>query len=388
MGGTRNDHRRPGKHHQPEDDTDRTEEDVAKTRTEATRHRAPHDAPAQDRTDEGDDGDGDPGPRRNLPAQAADQRGSGSFEQAERHPTEHGADEVADAAEDRSRERLDPGEESGEKEDLAEQHCPQGSGDAGHGTPDGERRDDHAVDVDPHQAGDLLVLRHRPDRPSRLGTIDEEPEADHRHDGGDDHEQLDALDVEPEYRDPLLQALGEQRERQERLADETTDGVLDEERHPDRGDQRDEAGGAAHRAIGDALDHHRHQTRRQHRGQQHDAEGEGKSRLPHPGIEEGVGDEVAGHRSGHEYFTVGEVDEAEYAIDHRVTEGDESVHETLCEAAHHDVAPCSRSQPFTCDLKRDGAHNRPGRHEPQKHLEGEEKEVDRECRSVERQDAP
>src|SRR6266508_2838140 len=84
-------------------------------------------------------------------------------------PADGGAGDAADPAEDRRRERLDAWDEAHERVDLGEIQSEQHAGHAGQYPADGEGRHHDPVDVDPHQAGDLLVLGDRPHRLARLG---------------------------------------------------------------------------------------------------------------------------------------------------------------------------------------------------------------------------
>lgn len=97
--------------------------------------------------------------------------------------------------------------------------------------------------------------------------------------------------------------------------------MLEDEREADRGDERGEAGAAAQRPVGEPFGADGDGDGEDHAEQDHDGEGDedaGAVGEPEPG---GEGSEA----SDHEYLAVGEVDELNDAIDHRVTDCDESV---------------------------------------------------------------
>ena len=83
------------------------------------------------------------------------------------NPPSGRATDAADASEDGCGERGDPGEEPHRGADRRERQREQHAGHAREHAADHERRDhDRAVDVDAHEARDLLILGDRAHRPS------------------------------------------------------------------------------------------------------------------------------------------------------------------------------------------------------------------------------
>jgi hypothetical protein len=113
--------------------------------------------------------------------------------------------------------------------------------------------------------------------------------------------------------------------------------ILQEERHADGRDERDQAVGAAaaaQRPVGQPLDGHGGAARhagRDHHGQQRERVG-----VAHVRAQVAV-DLHAGHRPDHEDLGMGEVDEAQHAIDHGVAERDHGVHAAQQESLKQDA---------------------------------------------------
>ena len=93
---------------------------------------------------------------------------------------EHGAGEVADAAEDGGRERLEAGVEAEVEPDEPEVLTLEDAGRAGQRAADEERHRDRLVEVDAHQLGGLLVLGRRAHRAPEPGPADERLEHVHQ----------------------------------------------------------------------------------------------------------------------------------------------------------------------------------------------------------------
>jgi len=106
-----------------------------------------------------------------------------------------------------------------------------------------------------------------------------------------------------------------------RPPDEKRQG-LQQEGDPDSSDQRRDPGGGPERTIGQSLDQHAEERAENHRDGEERREAQGAPRLleAHPPAD-GQADEGADHV----HVAVGEIDEAENAVDHRVADGDESV---------------------------------------------------------------
>lgn len=186
---------------------------------------------------------------------------------------------------------------------------------------DGEGHDDDAVGVDAHEFGGVGVLAGGLHAAAGAGLGDEEAEGDHADGCGDEDEEVTALDVGAEDVECFALELGEGSVLRG-VGVPLPDGLLECEGESDRGDQRGEPGGGAQGPVGeafgcdadgdgayDATDDH----------EWDDCEEVGAGRHP----------EVHGESSeasDHEDLAVGEVDELDDSVDHRVSDRDESVH--------------------------------------------------------------
>ena len=103
-------------------------------------------------------------------------------------------------------------------------------------------------------------------------------------------------------------------------------GVFDEERNADGGNEHCELGPFAQRPVGKKLDQHA-ETRANHHGQhEHDRSAEVGLRWEEPVNERR--EVVTRERAKHEDVTVGEVDEPQDAVNHRVAQRDKRVNRT------------------------------------------------------------
>ena len=116
------------------------------------------------------------------------------LDDAEQQAADHGAADVADAAEHGGRERLDAGHEAhgvAEGEGGAEQEA----GRAAERAADDEGARDGLVDVDAHERGGRRVLGDGADAAAELGPGDQPVEEDHHHDRRTDDDDLEQLDL-------------------------------------------------------------------------------------------------------------------------------------------------------------------------------------------------
>ena len=119
---------------------------------------------------------------------------------------------------------------------------------------------------------------------------------------------------------------------------EEADHVLEEERDADRRDQGDQPRRVPQRAIRDAFDGDRQQAAPRHA----DEEGQQEHERPRDGVERAKAlqpkEELdADERADDEDLGVGEVDELQHAVHHRVAEGDQRVHESQDDAVEDDL---------------------------------------------------
>ena len=108
--------------------------------------------------------------------------------------------------------------------------------------------------------------------------------------------------------------------------------VLEHERHADRGDQRRQAGGPAQRAIGEPVDGHVDRRRGEHRREEH--ERQDGDQLPAVERSRHAQQGEIAHRDDepqHEHVAVGEVDELDDAVHHRVAHRDQGEDGPACQ---------------------------------------------------------
>src|SRR5262245_58305469 len=308
---------------------------------------------------------------------------------AEEEPADHGPGDGADAPEDRRDERLEARHEAGERIDLAVLRAERDAPEAREERAEEERRGDHAVDVDAHEPRGGVVLGDGPHGLPHAGLTHEEPEDDRRDPEHHDDRAVDdqPRDVAlPEERRPsaLREALARRLGHRLALGDDellAVDGltarrperadlvvvgvrrrrhvgdarpeprrgprplrrpdhvplareVLEEEREPDGGEQRRDAPRAADRPVADPVGHHRERRRDERAGRERREIGDDdrprlrNRELLDPRVAQ---HEVARERTRHEQLAVGEVDETDDAVDHRVAERDEGVDRAAAE---------------------------------------------------------
>jgi hypothetical protein len=258
--------------------------------------------------------------------EVADVAGAQRFDDAEQQAAQHRAPEIADAAQHCCRKRLQSEQEAHlvlRDAIVGADHHP------GHGTQagaDDEGERDHGVDVDAHQAGDLLVLRGCAHRDAELGAVDESEQAGHHqdrdHDDGDLHvgnrgAVRIAREVERDDCDDL-------REGHRIAAPDDHRQVLQDDRKPDGGDQRRQSRRVAQRPVGDAFERvtyrHARGHRDEHAGCKQDQRGQADVGAGQRG-DHRHGD----HRPDHHHLAMGEIDELDDPVDHRVTQGHDGV---------------------------------------------------------------
>jgi hypothetical protein len=113
--------------------------------------------------------------------------------------------------------------------------------------------------------------------------------------------------------------------------------VLEDQRDADRGDQRGHTRGAAEGPVGEPLDGHVDRAHHGHAdGQGRDEDRAKDERLRDRAVgqvqpeevergREARQEEQADERSDHEHVAVGEVDQLDDPVDHRIAEGDEGI---------------------------------------------------------------
>src|SRR5690606_7379117 len=199
-----------------------------------------------------------------------------------------------------------------------------------------------------------------------------------------DHDDEDLAAVHQQSEDAVA-PLHELRELWKALhtgAEETADRVLQEKRNTDRRDQGDEARGASQLPVGDLLGGHGDGRRHDHSGHDDDQHRHEEVRLQHPVVRHAVGHEHGAEHPDHEDLAVGEVDEPQDAVDHRVAQGHQSVHRTLDHTAGHHVAPAVGGDQPALDLEADRSDHRPHGEEQEEDLQRVYEYVDDDGREI------
>ena len=141
---------------------------------------------------------------------------------------------------------------------------------------------------------------------------DKQHQRDHQCDSQHGRDERDALGHRPEdlhgIRDPgdLGKHLGQSARKVQRA-------VLQQIGYADRGDHHRHSRRVAQRFVGSPLD----QKSQQHRDDQHQRDGKAQRK--------GCGEKNHKHAGHHEHVAVGEVDQAQDAVDHRIADGDQSI---------------------------------------------------------------
>jgi len=112
-----------------------------------------------------------------------------TLDDPDEQPADDRADEIPDTAQNRGRERdeaeFEPGVIAGHPLRLDEEH----RGGAGHQTTEEEGERDRGVDVDTHEPGAVLILRHRAHRLAPAGPLHDVGEHGQQHRGDDEHDE-------------------------------------------------------------------------------------------------------------------------------------------------------------------------------------------------------
>ena len=154
-----------------------------------------------------------------------------------------------------------------------------------------------------------------------------------------DGEHVAVGDLDAERREQRVLRPDQVRDALLRAAAPQDADVLQDEGEADRRDQRRQLRGRAQRPVADALDHRVQRAGAEHRDRQRDQEAEDEQpragalgqadRREEPGRDE---------RADHEHLAVGEVDQLDDAVDHRVADRHQRPDGAVREAVHEVVA--------------------------------------------------
>ncbi len=209
--------------------------------------------------------------------------------------------------------------------DHAVLHADQHGGDGCQRRADDEGQGDDAVGVDAQQVGHLEVFGTGPAGATEARARDEQRQSVHRDEGDDEDQHLHIGNGHPVHG-----ALAEHEVAREQVGDRLVLGVLgqqhdvlQEDRHADRRDQRDQAIAAAQWPVGDPFDAVTIGTGDDHAGDEGADHQQRQGIEPH-GRQADQGDE-GDIGTDHVHLAMSEVDHSDDAVDHRVTDGDQGI---------------------------------------------------------------
>ena len=252
------------------------------------------------------------------------------FDQPEHDATDHRAGQVADTAEHRCREGLKPRHEAHRvvrdavvRRDHHASHCSQCR-------PNDEGQRDDAVRIHAHQARNAVVLGRRAHRAAHVGARHQQDKANHHRgrqpDGGHLHwrhehtaDDLDRRGLDELREAVIVAAPDDHRER------------LQQEGNANRGNQRRQPRRVAQASICGAFDRVADRHAGRHRHHQTQREVDDRAKAGNRGLKECDRSE-SDEGADHQHVAMGEVDQAENAIHHRVAQRDDCVH-----AADHEA---------------------------------------------------
>ena len=237
-----------------------------------------------------------------------------NLHEAEQKPAYHRALHRAYAPEHRGDEGLKPRENSHKRMNLRIAQRPH---DARAGRERGADREGQrydSVDLDAHQPRRLDVARDGAHREPRLRAVEHPQKRADKYERNDRNENDERQNPDVAERYDLYERL-ETRHRLRHSRENYEAEVLDEERDAYRRNQRGDARRGTQRAIGHPVDHKAKHRRRSYRKYY-----SGNPRH----IEHSYRDEYE-VGAYHKNIAVGEVDEPQNAVDHRIAYGDEAV---------------------------------------------------------------
>ena len=173
---------------------------------------------------------------------------------------------------------------------------------------------------------------------AHLGLVHDQVERPHRGERDEDHEGLRVGNAETEDLELALQPnrIGVGANRRAVHAPER---VLEEKRRSDRANERGEGAYVAEWPVADALHHQRDHAAGDHRQPHDQNHGDDWIRVEESGTVQTVGEKIGGEGPAHHHVAVGEIDEAQDAVHHRVAERDEGVDPADHQSEHEVVEP-------------------------------------------------
>ena len=255
-----------------------------------------------------------------------------TLQHTKQEPTDHGAADVADAADDRGREGLDPQQVAHEEVDTRVAQPEEHATHAGEGGGHEEGDQDHPIDVDAHEGRRLAVLGGGAHGAPESGAEDEGVEGYHQRDGGDEQREPRQRRDDAGHAQNGLRNQSVAWNQHRGGADPHLDGALEKERDADRGDEGRQAVGVPQRPVGDPLDadaeqpgaadgHQHHQGHRQARRDDGDL-------VVHQQPGDAGGQEGAHHVD----VAVSEIQHLEDAVDQRIAKRDQRIEASQLEA--------------------------------------------------------
>jgi len=246
--------------------------------------------------------------------------GGQRLDDPEQHAPHHRPGQIADAPEHGGGERLEAGQEAHRVFDGAEVGGVHDAGQRGEHRPDDEGERDDRVRIDPHQRRGLRVFGRGPHRPADARLVDKEHQAGEREHGEHEDQNLHRIDHGTA---DVVELRIEQKGKRFRAGLPQNHGEgLQQQRHAHRGDQRRQARRIAQWPVGELLDEEVENRAHDHGGEQGDQH---QHPAGPPELGEGRDHRPGGHGTHHEHFAVGEVDQVDHAVDHRVSECDQRI---------------------------------------------------------------
>ena len=202
----------------------------------------------------------------------------------------------------------------------------------------GKGEDHDLIDIDPHQRGGFAILGHRSHCGAHARALDNQTERQHEKKRETDHQDIEVRNgvAEGMERGPLPFGIGI---GSDGGAEHAAEGLLQEERYPERADQWRQPARAPERPVGNAFGQQCKACRSQDRDRDDRCHGHHWPLLEKPRAVERRGDEITGKSPAHDNLAMGKVDHPQHAVDHRVAERDLGVDAADGQAEHHEIEP-------------------------------------------------
>jgi hypothetical protein len=249
--------------------------------------------------------------------------------QADDQSPQHRAGQIADAAEHGRGESIQPVLKTHLEADRVDVQTINHRRGAPQSAADGKRDSDDPIDIDAHQAGGQRVLLGRPHGGAHARELHEQRQRDHQRRRDADHHQVLHREANARVAEHFQQVvIGDQIGKVDigRPAPEKAD-IHEDERDADGRDERREFRRVAQRAIDDAIDGDVQARTENRHHDQGDADAQQCRAEPRPLAADSLHDAddhaQRQERTEHEQVAVGEVDQPDDAVHHRIAQRDQ-----------------------------------------------------------------